>query len=613
MVERSDLKTTGRVASAWQGVFLPPTVAAGRTPLSQKSTPSDAPESDRELPTEVGQLGYGFTGGMSSSSSGGSSSIGSTAIGPGTGPLGTGTLAFEPGFSLETQYSGEAPQFAEGSLFGVYVVGPCIGEGGMARVYRAEHAGLKRQVALKVMTQGFARDSEGRERFLREARIAAAIKHPNVVNIFDVGVCQGIPYLVMELLEGEDLEKVLLSRGALDESTIIDLVVPVVAGLVAVHDAGIVHRDLKPGNIFLARGRNDEIEPKLLDFGISKASGKDHLRLTAANGSLMGTPFYMAPEAVQGAEMTPLSDQYALGVVLRECATGKNPFEGNNFAEVVGLITNAKYAGLAESNPRLSKRFCAIIERSMNVDPRNRFEDMRAMGRQLLLLAGQRTRITWGLSFGQEGRGPLALATLERKSTDVPTQSVKPRKKRATALLLAGVAVLSASLTTLFLTTDRDGTSGAQAHAVNTRGEVTMVMPNAPRDEQSPSRGSESANAPVNAPASTNSGRPGEAEHRAEEDPSRDGSLANGQDEQEAASPAEPSRRKPQRVLATRTNDRAERPRSRPTPQRRSKPRPAAVEEPGAEWDDFLEISSKEATPSKVEFEVGSNNAPILD
>src|SRR5262245_6364863 len=324
------------------------------------------------------------------------------------------------------------------------------------------------------MTQGFARDSEGRERFLREARIAAAIKHPNVVNIFDVGVCQGIPYLVMELLEGEDLEKVLLSKGALDESTIIDLVVPFVAGLVAVHDAGIVHRDLKPGNIFLARGRNDEIEPKLLDFGISKASGGEHMKLTAATGSLMGTPFYMAPEAVQGAEMTPLSDQYALGVVLRECATGKNPFEGNNFAEVVGLISSARYTSINEVNPRLSKRFAAIIERAMSLDPKNRFEDMRAMGRQLLMLAGQRTRITWGLTFGQEGRGPIALATLDRRTTDIPQlPPPPPRRKRATVMLAAGVALLSAGLTIIVLGSERDGQAGSpQARTVDpARGE----------------------------------------------------------------------------------------------------------------------------------------------
>jgi serine/threonine protein kinase len=529
-------------------------------------------------------------------------SFGANGIAPGTGPLGTGTLAFEPGFSLDSQYNGETPQFAEGSQFGVYIVGPCIGEGGMARVYRAEHAGLKRQVALKVMTQYFARDSEGRERFLREARIAAAIKHPNVVNIFDVGVCQGIPYLVMELLEGEDLEKVLLSKGTLDESTIIDLVVPVVAGLVAVHDAGIVHRDLKPGNIFLARGRNDEIEPKLLDFGISKASGKDHMRLTAANGSLMGTPFYMAPEAVQGAEMTPLSDQYALGVVLRECVTGKNPFEGSNFAEVVKLITNAQYPPLAELNPRLSKRFVAIVDRSMNVDPNNRFSDMRAMGRQLLLLAGQRTRITWGLTFGQEGRGPLPLATLERPSLPEHVPTAPPtRKKRATAMLVAGVAVLSASLTSLFLTPDREDATSPQAQAPASRAvsdQRTVVLPNTPEEPkpQGPVLTQPPAQA-VNRPASTDDD---DSEREEEASPERAPSEAP-----RASKPQRVVRREPERKPAARPAP----PRRRPQPQ----PTPAARpdDEDVADWE--LNLASKAPSRNRQNFEVGSNNAPILD
>ena len=526
-------------------------------------------------------------------------SFGANGIAPGTGPLGTGTLAFEPGFSLDSQYNGETPQFAEGSQFGVYVVGPCIGEGGMARVYRAEHAGLKRQVALKVMTQYFARDSEGRERFLREARIAAAIKHPNVVNIFDVGVCQGIPYLVMELLEGEDLEKVLLSKGTLDESTIIDLVVPVVAGLVAVHDAGIVHRDLKPGNIFLARGRNDEIEPKLLDFGISKASGKDHMRLTAANGSLMGTPFYMAPEAVQGAEMTPLSDQYALGVVLRECVTGKNPFEGSNFAEVVKLITNAQYPSLAELSPRLSKRFVAIIDRSMNVDPNNRFSDMRAMGRQLLLLAGQRTRITWGLTFGQEGRGPLPLATLERSSVMEQPPVVPPRKKRATAMLIAGVAVLSASLTSLFLTPDREEATAAQTREPTREEPRTVVLPNAPTEEQPKPQSPPLAPAPV----ASNDARPGVTRNVSQDED-------DSEREEPIARTSEPVR-KPQRVV--RRDPEVRKPTPRPPPPRRrpQPPQPAARADDGTEeWE--INVASK--TPSnRKNFEVGSNNAPILD
>src|SRR5262249_32573700 len=144
--------------------------------------------------------------------------------------------------------------FAEGSRFGAYVIGPCIGHGGMARIYRAEHEGLCRQVALKVLTEGVEAGTEGRARLLRGARIAAAIKHPNVVNIFDIGVENQIPYLVMELLVGQDLETLLSSHGALSEHTIIDIIIPVVAGLVAVHDAGVVHRDLKPGNIFLSKG-----------------------------------------------------------------------------------------------------------------------------------------------------------------------------------------------------------------------------------------------------------------------------------------------------------------------------------------------------------------------
>jgi hypothetical protein len=275
----------------------------------------------------------------------------------------------------------------------------------MARIYRAEHEGLRRHVALKVLTEGFS-DKDARDRFLREARTAASIKHPNVVNIFDVGVHNGVPYLVMELLEGEDLEALLQSRGAVDEATIIDIILPVVAGLMAVHEAGVVHRDLKPGNIFLTRGRNDEIEPKLLDFGISKANRADLLTTTSGsktqgNGLLMGTPFYISPEAVQGREINARSDQYSIGVVLYECAAGFNPFTANTFAEVVQRITTGNYVPLSQHCPRISKRLSRIIERAMSLEPERRFSDLGHVGRELLQLAGQRTRITWGLTFGE--------------------------------------------------------------------------------------------------------------------------------------------------------------------------------------------------------------------
>lgn len=342
--------------------------------------------------------------------------------------------------------------FAPGEQFGVYRVGPCIGEGGMARIYQAEHAGLRRQVALKVLLDASTRAPEGRERFLREARIAAAIKHPNVVNIFDVGVHEDTAYLVMELLTGTDLEQLIQTRGALDEGTIVDIMVPVLAGLTAVHDAGVVHRDLKPGNVFLAQGRYDEVDPKLLDFGISKAAGPEQLRLTA-NGMLIGTPFYMSPEGLRGEEMTPSSDQYSLGVVMYECATGTNPFGASTFAEIFRLIGAGQYPPPSSTRPQISKRLERIIMRAMSLNPTDRFKDLREMGRELLLLAGQRTRITWSLSFGELERPRLSGTDTwkvpERSPSSGPIPDPEQRKRNwkrglwlaAPLLLLGGVAL----------------------------------------------------------------------------------------------------------------------------------------------------------------------------
>jgi serine/threonine protein kinase len=342
---------------------------------------------------------------------------------------------------------------APGEQFGVYRVGQCIGEGGMARIYQAEHAGLRRQVALKVLLDASTRVPEGRERFLREARIAAAIKHPNVVNIFDVGVHEDTAFLVMELLNGTDLERLIEQRGALDEGTIIDIMVPVVAGLAAVHDAGVVHRDLKPGNVFLAQGLYDEVDPKLLDFGICKAAGPEQLRLTG-NGMLIGTPFYMSPEGLRGEEMTPSSDQYSLGVVMYECATGTNPFGANTFAEIFRLIGAGQYPAPSSAQPQISKRLERIIMRAMSLDPSQRFKDLREMGRELLMLAGQRTRITWSLSFGELERpkasGVNSWKVPERPSSSAPPPGGGDGRRRKLALLALPFLLLAVLLIVRF-------------------------------------------------------------------------------------------------------------------------------------------------------------------
>jgi serine/threonine-protein kinase len=252
----------------------------------------------------------------------------------------------------------------------------------------------------------------------------------------------------MDLLEGIDLEGLLRERGRLDEATLIDIMVPVVAGLAAVHDAGVVHRDLKPSNIFLVRGRDAEVEPRLLDFGISKSLDADALKLTAAHGLLLGTPFYMAPEGVHGSEMTPLSDQYSLGVVLYECATGVNPFaEASDLGDVVKRVGLGEWPAVASRNPAISPRLAAVIERAMQLDPARRFPDVRALGSELLLLAGQRTRVTWNLNFTVlAARGLCARAAT---ASSEPSVGALPRSGRSRLRLLpwaaAGIAALSLS------------------------------------------------------------------------------------------------------------------------------------------------------------------------
>jgi serine/threonine protein kinase len=355
------------------------------------------------------------------------------------------------------QASGEGV-LAEGSRFGVYVVGPCIGHGAMARIYRAEHEGLRRSVALKVLHEWAIQVAEGHQRFLREARIAAAIKHPNVVNIFDVGVQDSVPYLVMELLEGEDLEAMMRAHGALSEGALVDIVLPIAAGLAAVHDAGVVHRDLKPGNIFLARGRNDEIEPKLLDFGISRAAESEQLKLTMAQGLLMGTPRYMSPEGIRRGEITALSDQYSLGVVVYECLTGENPFFSDALAETLHRVTSGEYCRPSQ-HPKISKRMARILERAMSLDPSERFADLREMGRELLLLAGQRARIAWGLSFGEgtAKRAPFALDALrERPAPLEPSVLGRHRKVPVRSSALFGLLLICSALTLYWIFRQRD-------------------------------------------------------------------------------------------------------------------------------------------------------------
>jgi eukaryotic-like serine/threonine-protein kinase len=290
-----------------------------------------------------------------------------------------------------------------GFQFGAYVIGSCIGRGGMARIYRAEHRVLHKPVALKVMESVLLERPDGRPRFLREGQAAAAVKHPNVVDITDVGVWQGRPYLVMELLEGEDLEQYLSRHKPLAEQDAARILIPIIAGLATAHAAGVIHRDLKPSNVFLARGPDGEVVPKLLDFGISKLANALRTLDPASTplGELMGSPMYMSPEAVRGArDLTPQSDQYSLGVILYECITGRPPFYGDSLLSVLEAVAHGQFESPRRFRPELSTVLEVATLRAMSRDPGDRFPSVRELGRALCEAADQRTRLLWTPSFG---------------------------------------------------------------------------------------------------------------------------------------------------------------------------------------------------------------------
>ncbi|MFL6285236.1 MAG: protein kinase domain-containing protein [Pyrinomonadaceae bacterium] len=208
-----------------------------------------------------------------------------------------------------------------------------LGEGGMGAVYRATHLLIERPVAVKVLSQRLVTDESARERFRREARAAGRLQHTNAVAVTDFGETRdGLVYLVMELLEGRPLREVLAHDGPLDPARAVSLMMQISAAVEAAHEAGIIHRDLKPGNIFLVQRPDSPHIVKVLDFGIAKLAGDggefNLVDTLTGTGVMIGTPRYMSPEQCDGAQLTPASDVYSLGVILYEMLTGQTPFNG---------------------------------------------------------------------------------------------------------------------------------------------------------------------------------------------------------------------------------------------------------------------------------------------
>ena len=282
---------------------------------------------------------------------------------------------------------------AAGFRLGPYEIVAPLGSGGMGEVYRARDTRLSREVAVKVLPGEFASDPERRSRFEREARALAALNHPNVVAIYDVGEADGRMFLVSELVAGAPLRDRVPSSG-LGGRRAAALGADIAEGLAAAHARGIVHRDVKPDNIIVARGGS----LKIIDFGIARneapddpcATGGATLGPPTAEGVVIGTPAYMAPEQARGARCDGRTDVFALGCVLFEIATGERAFPGSTAADTIAQVLNADPA------PRLALRedvpgdFGRIVERCLEKDPGRRFQSMADLAFTLRMAAGER-------------------------------------------------------------------------------------------------------------------------------------------------------------------------------------------------------------------------------
>ncbi len=258
---------------------------------------------------------------------------------------------------------------------GRYVIERIIRAGGMGLVAAGRHPELDQQVAIKFMRPELATNALLVARFLREARLAARVKSPHFVRVFDFGKLDtGVPYLVMEMLEGHDLRDELDARGALPVPTAIDYVLQACAGLAEVHALGIVHRDLKPSNLFLASAAGT-LTVKVLDFGVSKEKATDGSTLTST-GHLVGTPLYMSPEQIRESKTADVrSDVWALGVILYELLTMGVPFGrgGETPGELYGLILHTAPVPPRDRNPHLPAGLDAVIMRCMSREPADRY------------------------------------------------------------------------------------------------------------------------------------------------------------------------------------------------------------------------------------------------
>jgi tRNA A-37 threonylcarbamoyl transferase component Bud32/CheY-like chemotaxis protein len=273
-----------------------------------------------------------------------------------------------------------------GSVVAGYRIEERIGRGGMGLVYRAEHINLRRRAAIKIIAPELADASGFRERFNREARIAAALQHPNIVTVYDAGEAEsGLLYLAMQYIEGSDLSSVLRSQGRLRPYRAIDVCRQVAAALDAAHGMGLIHRDVKPANV-LIEGRT----AFLTDFGLTKRVEGTQTQLTKA-GDVVGTIHYVAPEQIEGGRVDARTDIYSLGCLLYHCLSGELPFARDTDVAVIYAHLSEEPPRITSVRPELPGGLDAVIAKALEKAPERRFQscaDLMSAARSVIDAAG---------------------------------------------------------------------------------------------------------------------------------------------------------------------------------------------------------------------------------